>query len=82
MAERKTYDTVVIGGGPNGLASAITLAQSGKAVALFEANDQIGGAVRSAPLTLPLFIHDLCSAVYPLVIGSPFLQLATAKLRA
>ena len=68
------YDAVVVGSGPNGLAAAITIAQAGKSVAVFEANDQIGGGVRSAELTLPGFVHDLCSAVYPLAIGSPFFR--------
>ena len=68
------YDVVVIGAGPNGLAAAIVMAQAGKSVAVFEANETIGGGVRSAQLTLPGFVHDLCSAVYPLAIGSPFFR--------
>jgi phytoene dehydrogenase-like protein len=74
MAELKSFDAIVVGGGPNGLAAAITLAQTGKAVALYEANETVGGAVRSAPLTLPDFVHDVCSAVYPLAAGSPFFR--------
>jgi len=74
MAESKKYDAVVVGGGPNGLAAAITIAQSGHSVALFEANETIGGCVRSAALTLPHFVHDICSSVYPLAIGSPFFR--------
>jgi phytoene dehydrogenase-like protein len=74
VVRAEAYDAVVVGSGPNGLAAAITLAQSGKSVAVFEANDQIGGGVRSAELTLPGFVHDLCSAVYPLAIGSPFFR--------
>lgn len=66
------YDAVVVGAGPNGLAAAIAIAQAGKSVALFEANETIGGGARSAQITLPGFIHDLCSAVYPLAAGSPF----------
>ncbi len=69
-----SYDAVVIGSGPNGLAAAIALAQRGKSVALFEAHDTIGGGVRSAELTLPGFVHDVCSSVYPLAIGSPFFR--------
>jgi len=74
MAKPTAYDAVVVGGGPNGLAAAITLSQSGKSVAIFEANDYAGGAVHSAALTLPQFVHDVCSAVYPLAMGSPFFR--------
>jgi phytoene dehydrogenase-like protein len=68
------YDAVVIGSGPNGLAAAITIAQSGRSVAVYEAQSTIGGGVRSANLTAPGFTHDVCSAVYPLAMGSPFLR--------
>jgi phytoene dehydrogenase-like protein len=74
VVKSEVYDAVVVGSGPNGLAAAITLARAGKSVVVFEANDQVGGGVRSAELTLPGFIHDLCSAVYPLAIGSPFFR--------
>jgi phytoene dehydrogenase-like protein len=74
MAKSKAYDAVVIGSGPNGLSAAITMAQHGKSVAVFEAQDRIGGGARSMELTLPGFVHDLCSAVYPLGIGSPFFR--------
>lgn len=74
MAERERYDAVVVGAGPNGLAAAITMAQAGKSVALFEANGCAGGGVCSAEVTLPGFVHDLCSSVYPLAIGSPFFR--------
>ena len=74
MAHTDRYDAVVVGAGPNGLAAAITFAQAGRSVALFEANDFPGGAVCSAEVTLPGFVHDLCSAVYPLAVGSPFLR--------
>jgi phytoene dehydrogenase-like protein len=75
MANRSEYyDAVVVGAGPNGLAAAIVMAQAGKSVALFEANDTIGGGVRSAEITLPGFVHDLCSSVYPLAAGSPFFR--------
>jgi phytoene dehydrogenase-like protein len=67
-----SYDAVVVGSGPNGLAAAIVIAQAGKSVAVFEANESAGGGVRSAELTLPGYVHDLCSSVYPLAIGSPF----------
>src|SRR5215471_7021754 len=67
-------DAVVIGSGPNGLSAAITLALAGCKVAVFEANSTIGGGVRSAELTLPGFTHDVCSAVHPFGIASPFWQ--------
>ncbi len=66
------YDAVVVGSGPNGLAAAITLARAGCSVLLLEANHSLGGGLRSAELTLPGFLHDVCSAVHPLAIGSPF----------
>jgi phytoene dehydrogenase-like protein len=74
VAQSPAYDAVVIGSGPNGLAAAITLAQHGKSVVVYEAQETIGGGVRSAELTLPGFIHDVCSSVYPLAVGSPFFR--------
>src|ERR1700676_52894 len=62
----------VIGAGPNGLAGAIALAQSGVHVDVFEAEPQPGGAARTLELTLPGYLHDFGSAVYPLAAGSPF----------
>ena len=60
------YDVIVVGSGPNGLAAAITLARAGCSVVVYEANATIGGGARSAELTLPGFLHDVCSAVHPL----------------
>lgn len=68
------YDAVVIGSGPNGLVAAISLAQAGRSVLVVEAEQTIGGGVRSAQLTLPGFVHDLCSAVHPTAVASPFLR--------
>ena len=68
----KIYDAVVVGSGPNGLAAAITMAQSGRSVLLIEANKTIGGGLRSADLTHSGCIHDICAAVHPLGISSPF----------
>ena len=64
----------VVGSGPNGLAAAILLAQAGLRVRLWEGADTVGGSVRSGPLTLPGFTHDLGSAVHPLAVSSPFFQ--------
>ncbi|HEY8694351.1 MAG TPA: NAD(P)/FAD-dependent oxidoreductase [Chloroflexota bacterium] len=74
MAEPARYDAVVVGSGPNGLSAAIVVARAGLSVLVLEANDTPGGGARSAELTLPGFVHDVCSAVHPLGIGSPFLR--------
>jgi phytoene dehydrogenase-like protein len=65
-------DAVVVGSGPNGLAAAITLARAGHSVLVVERAETIGGGTRSAELTDPGFVHDVCSAIHPLVAGSPF----------
>ncbi|MGH9735543.1 MAG: phytoene desaturase family protein [Candidatus Acidiferrales bacterium] len=65
---------MVIGSGPNGLAAAITLAQAGRSVLVIEGKDTIGGGTRSAELTLPGFLHDVCSAVHPMAVISPFFR--------
>lgn len=64
----------VIGSGPNGLAAAIVLAHAGMEVEVFEAESEIGGAVRTLDLTLPGFHHDFGSAVHPIAAGSPFFR--------
>ncbi|MCJ7623982.1 MAG: NAD(P)/FAD-dependent oxidoreductase, partial [Anaerolineaceae bacterium] len=70
----KNYDYVIVGSGPNGLAAAITLAQNGRSVLVLEAKDTIGGGTRTSELTLPGFMHDVCSAVHPLGVASPFFR--------
>src|SRR5437879_969732 len=67
-------DAVVVGAGPNGLAAAITLAREGHSVRVYEAASTVGGGVRSAELTLPGYIHDVCSAIYPFGRISPFFR--------
>ncbi len=68
------YDAVIIGSGPNGLAAAICLAREKLSVLVLEAGETIGGGVRSAELTLPGFTHDICSAIHPMAVASPFFQ--------
>jgi phytoene dehydrogenase-like protein len=63
-----------VGGGPNGLAAALFLAEAGLTVTVLEAKETIGGGSRSAELTLPGFVHDVCSAVHPFAAGSPYLS--------
>src|SRR5690606_41732514 len=65
---------VVVEAGPNGLAAAITLRQSGFLLLLIEGKSVIGGVMRSAELTLPGFLHDICSAVHPMAARSPFFR--------
>src|SRR5437660_5450010 len=74
MSTHNKYDAIVIGAGPNGLAAAITMAQAGRSVCVFEAKETIGGGARTMELTLPGFLHDVCSAIHPLGAGSPFLR--------
>jgi len=67
-------DAIVIGSGPNGLAAAIEIARAGRKVQVVEAEPTIGGGARSAELTLPGFVHDICSAVHPLALNSPLFR--------
>ena len=66
--------TIVIGAGVNGLSAAVVLAQAGLTVEVYEAEAQPGGAARTMPLTLPGFLHDFGSSVYPMGAGSPFFR--------
>jgi phytoene dehydrogenase-like protein len=67
-------EVVVVGSGPNGLAAAVALARAGHSVHVVEGADTVGGGTRSAELTLPGFVHDVCSAVHPMAVASPFLK--------
>ncbi len=64
-------DAIVVGGGQNGLAAAVRLAEAGRSVLVLEAADRAGGAVRTEELTLPGFLHDTYSSVYPATVASP-----------
>src|SRR5438093_12892637 len=68
------FEAVVAGAGPNGLAAAIEIARAGHSVCVLETRETIGGGARSAELTLPGFVHDVCSAIHPLAIASPFFK--------
>jgi phytoene dehydrogenase-like protein len=68
------HDAIVVGGGPNGLAAAIVLARAGVPALLLEAADSVGGGTRTRELTLPGFRHDVCSAIHPMALVSPFLK--------
>ena len=68
----EALDAVVVGGGPNGLAAAITLARAGRSVRVLERAAEVGGGSRSAELTLPGFVHDVCSSIHPFGRTSPF----------
>ncbi|MEV6978115.1 NAD(P)/FAD-dependent oxidoreductase [Kitasatospora sp. NPDC093806] len=65
---------VVVGGGPNGLAAAVRLARAGLRVTVLEAADEVGGGARSGEAILPGLLHDHCSAIHPMTVGSPFLR--------
>src|SRR3982751_3606094 len=72
MAEH--YDAVVVGAGPNGLSAAIELGLAGLSVCVLEAKDVIGGGARTVALTEPGFLHDVCSAIHPVGVVSPFFR--------
>jgi phytoene dehydrogenase-like protein len=72
--EKREYDAIVVGSGPNGLAAGILMQQNGLSVLLMEGKETIGGGMRSAELTLPGYLHDICSAVHPLAVSSPFFE--------
>ncbi len=68
------FDATVVGSGPNGLAAAIRLAEAGRTVQVLEAADSIGGGARTAELTETGFRHDVCSAIHPMAVSSPFFR--------
>lgn len=72
--DKRDFDAVVVGSGPNGLAAAIAIQEQGLSVLLIEGKATVGGGLRSAPLTLPGFTHDICSAIHPMAVGSPFFR--------
>ena len=74
MTQSSSRDAVVVGSGPNGLAAAVTLARAGRSVLLVESAATVGGGTRTAALTLPGFLHDVCSAVHPLGVASPLFK--------
>ncbi|MCO5934548.1 NAD(P)/FAD-dependent oxidoreductase [Mucilaginibacter sp. RB4R14] len=74
VLEKRDFDAIIVGSGPNGLAAAILMQQKGLKVLLLEAKSEIGGGLRTAELTLPGFKHDICSAIHPLAAASPFLK--------
>ena len=67
-------EAIVVGSGPNGLAAAISLARAGVSVRVLEAADAVGGGMRTEELTLPDYAHDVCSAIHPLGVASPFFR--------
>ncbi len=70
----ESYDAIVVGSGPNGLGAAVTLARAGCSVLVIEAAETVGGGTRSAALTLPGFLHDVCSAIHPMAVATPFFR--------
>ena len=68
------FDAVIVGSGPNGLAAGIRLVQEGLSVLIIEASDTIGGGLRTKELIWPGYHHDVCSAIHPMALASPFMR--------
>ena len=66
-------NAIVVGAGPNGLAAAVALAKAGLQVTVLEAADEIGGGTRTSEAIIPGLLHDHCSAIHPMAVGSQFL---------
>ena len=79
MVQGTEYDAIVVGSGPNGLAASITLAKAGYSVVLLEGKETIGGGTRTMELTLPGFMHDVCSAIHPVGAASPVFKSLSLK---
>jgi len=73
MSEKR-YDAVVVGAGPNGLSAGIELARRGLSVCVLEGKETIGGGARTEELTAPGFWSDVCSAIHPVGVVSPFFR--------
>jgi phytoene dehydrogenase-like protein len=74
MWSQASYDAVIVGSGPNGLAAAVELSRTGLSTLLIEAHQEPGGGARTLELTEPGYLHDVCSTVHPLGIGSPYFR--------
>ena len=74
IAHADAPDATVIGSGPNGLAAAITIARAGRSVVVYEGRETVGGGMRSAELTLPGYVHDVCATILGMSVASPFLR--------
>ncbi len=74
MSRLRFKSATIVGSGPNGLAAAVELARNGVSVRVIEAEKTIGGGTRSGELTLPGFVHDICSAIHPMAVASPFFR--------
>src|SRR5690606_4328063 len=72
MSLKNSYHVIIVGSGPNGLAAAVTLQRQGLSTLIVEGADSIGGGTRTKELTLPGYKHDVCAAIHPMALASPF----------